>query len=122
MGIDGIGGKPPIGPNVGSNSAVPRSGESFSLERPDQVAVAESAAPVTTPDALERLQAGELSLDEYMDTRVEKAVAHLSQVLPADQLQLLKEQLKEQLQHDPTLEVLLKRATGLSPAELDDNG
>lgn len=122
MGIDGIGGKPPIGPNAGALGPSSPRGEGFSLERGAETAGAQGPADVSATSELERFHAGELSLDEYMDTRVDKAVAHLTSVLPPEQLELLKEQLKDQFKSDPNLQALLQRATGVVASEADDDG
>lgn len=124
MGIDGIGGKPPLGPNAGALGPSSPRGEEFSLERGGAAAGAHAPKDVSATNDLERFHTGELSLDEYMDTRVEKAVAHLTAVVPPEQLELLKEQLKDQFKSDPNLQALLQRATGVvaSEAEVDDNG
>jgi hypothetical protein len=123
MGIDGIGGKPPIGPGVGAVDSPSPRGQEFSLERSGAASSSQASADVSATDALDRFHAGELSLDEYMDTRVDKAVAHLAELLPPDQLDLLREQLKEQMQNDPSIGAMVQRVTGVAPsaAELDDN-
>jgi hypothetical protein len=122
MGIDGIGGKPPIGPAGVGGQAVPR-GEGFSLEQGGATPRIQPASEVSGTEALDRFHSGELSIDEYLDTRVDKAVEHLASVLPASHLELLKEQLKEQLKTDPSVGVLVQRATGVIPSDvgLDDN-
>lgn len=123
MGIDGIGGKPPIGPSGGPLGSAATSGGDFSLERGGGASDTR-ASEVSAGGALERLQAGELSLDEYVDTRVANAVAHLSNLLTPEQLEALRQQLKEQLQDDHTAAMLLQRATGVVSADtaLDDQG
>lgn len=114
MGIDGIGGGgiPPGGIGGPGGPGGPKgpkgSGEAFSVGATD---APEQAGP---SDALERVQRGELSVDEYLDTRVAEATAHLQNRLPAEQLDFVKESLREQLQTDPVLVELVKRATGAS--------
>jgi hypothetical protein len=83
----------------------------------------EAGRDVSGTEALERFHAGELSLDEYMDTRVDKAVAHLATLLPPEQFELLKAQLKDQMLNDPSAGVLVQRVTGALPSdtELGDN-
>lgn len=117
MGIDGIGsGRPPIGPASGA-STTQKSGETFSLERSGDSARAEATGGVGETADLERLQAGEISLNDYLQTRADKAVAHLSTLLPADQLDIIKEQLVNQMKQDPAVAALVQRATGVLPSD-----
>jgi hypothetical protein len=116
MGIDGIGsGRPPIGP-AGGASPTPKSGETFSLERSSSTRTEATTGVGETAD-LERLQSGEISLDDYLQTRADKAVAHLSSLLPPEQIELVKEQLVNQMKQDPALAALVQRATGVLPSD-----
>lgn len=118
MGIDGIGGgRPPIGPAAGGLSPTKTSGEGFSLERGSAASQVDSAQQVGSTAELERLQAGEISLDDYLQTRADKAVAHLETMLPKDQLDVVKEQLINQMKQDPTVAALVQRATGMMPTD-----
>lgn len=124
MGIDGIGGgKPPIGPSGGATGPSKASGEGFSLDRPSAAASAgaasktEASRAVSATAELERLQAGEISLDDYLQARANQAVAHLEAVVPAEQLQIIKEQLVHQMKQDPTVASLVQRATGVLPTD-----
>lgn len=126
MGIDGIGGgKPPFGPSTGAaNGASKVGGEGFSLDRTgasSKTAASQSEATesVSATADLERLQSGAISLDDYLQTRAEKAVAHLESVVPADQLELIKEQLVHQMKQDPSVASLVQRATGILPTDND---
>jgi len=120
MGIDGIG-KPPgtsITETGGASGATGASGalpaEPFSVDR------AASAAPSSKISAsLESLQRGELSLDQYLDGRVADATNHLVGKLSPDQLDFVKQSLREQMGTDPVLVELVQRTTGsASPPEL----
>jgi len=109
MGIDGIG-KPPIPPSGvpdGPASPSPAGGESF------RAAVA-AAAPVRESEALARLERGEIGLEEYLDQRVADAVAHLQSKLSAEQLAFVSQSLRDELETDPVLIELVRRATGAS--------
>ena len=126
MGIDGIGGgKPPIGPSAGANGAAKVGGEGFSLDRTGGSSKAstiernqiEQSHEVNATADLERLQAGEISLDDYLQTRADKAVAHLESVVSADQLSIIKEQLVHQMKQDPSVAALVQRATGILPTD-----
>ena len=114
MGIDGIG-KPP-GASIGSLGGVqsveaPRGAEPFTLDR---------AAPASPGErisaALSSLQRGELSLDQYLDGRVTDATHHLVGKISPEQLDFVKQSLREQLATDPVLVELVQRTTGSSPA------
>jgi hypothetical protein len=58
-----------------------------------------------------------MSVDQYLDTRVEQAVDHLRDKLSAEQLEFVKSSLREQLAADPVLAELVRRATGGAVAE-----
>jgi hypothetical protein len=114
MGIDGIG-KPP-GASIGSIGGVQsgeaaRGTEPFTLDR---------NAPASPSDrvsaALSSLQRGELSLDQYLDGRVTDATNHLAGKISPEQLDFVKQSLREQLATDPVLVELVQRTTGSSPA------
>ena len=117
MGIDGIG-KPP-GANIGgvpgatgSAGADPaRPAEPFSVDRG---AAAEAGSRIST--ALASVQRGELSIDQYLDARVTDATSHLAGKLSPDQLEFVKQSLREQLATDPVLVELVQRTTGTAAA------
>ncbi len=112
MGIDGIG-KPPSA-SIGSlggvqGSEAPRATEPFALDR------ATSAVPSERVSAaLSSLQRGELSLDQYLDGRVTDATIHLAGKISPEQLDFVKQSLREQLATDPVLVELVQRTTGSS--------
>ena len=114
MGIDGIG-KPPnasiggIGGVQGGDAA--RGAEPFVVDRSAPTAPSERVSA-----ALSSLQRGELSLDQYLDGRVNDATQHLVGKLSAEQLDFVKQSLREQLATDPVLVELVQRTTGSSPA------
>lgn len=116
MSIDGIG-RPPIppggaGPVAGSS---PTSGATETF----QIAPAEGAQPSAAPSPLSRLQSGELSVEQYLDLRVDEAVAPLAARLGPADLEMLKSSLRAQLETDPVLIELVRRATGSSPNEAE---
>jgi hypothetical protein len=111
MGIDGVG-KPggigPLGGAPGASSADPTSGASFKSELEGVAAGAR-----TDPSGpLSRLERGELSLQQYLDLRVEDATLHLQGRLDPEQLEFVKEALRQQLETDPVLLELVRRTTG----------
>lgn len=73
-----------------------------------------SAAPEATGsarnEALEQYLQGRLTLNEFLDGKVERAVAHLRGKVSAERLQIIKEVLREQLAESPGWVELLKRA------------
>src|SRR4051812_5762322 len=101
MGIDGIG-KPP---GVNSGSALggvsglegARPAESFSVEAKPSLSAAEPAsAGARLSPALVSVQRGELSVDRYLDSRVTEATSHLLGKLSPEQLEFVKQSLREQ--------------------------
>jgi hypothetical protein len=111
MGIDGVGkpGAPP-GPVDGIEGPGATQGEGFRVEEGDE------ANAATGSEALQQLERGELGLTEYLDVRVAEATRHLEGTLSPQQLEFVKESLKEQLATDPVLVQLVRRTTGSSPA------
>lgn len=73
-----------------------------------------SAAPkVTGParnEALKQYRQGRLTLDEFLDVKVERAVAHLRDKVSSERLEVIKEALREHLTESPCCAELLKRA------------
>jgi hypothetical protein len=114
MGIDGIGKPGPVAPPP-AEGALPSAAPDKIDER---LEVRESEAPARAAgsEALQALERGELSLDSYLEVRVDHAVEHLQGRLPAAELEFVKELLREQLRTDPVLVELVRRATGMTPA------
>ena len=111
MSIDGVG-KPPGGPpGIGGAGGIGKSGEEFRVGEPKAATGAQGS------DALGQLQRGEISVEQYLETRVEQAVEHLQSKLSAEQLDFVKSSLREQLSADPMLAELVRRATGGAVAE-----
>ena len=61
------------------------------------------------------MERGELTLEQYLDRRVEDAVRHLDGRVSHEQLDFVRETLREQLSNDPGLIELVRRATGATP-------
>jgi hypothetical protein len=112
MAIDGIG-KPPTPPSVGPSGATgiePKKAEAFAVGQPSAIAPPSNVSP-----ALEALRSGQLSLEQYLDQRVDQAVAHLANKLAPAELAFVKQSLRDQLETDPVLVELVQRTTaGLS--------
>ena len=113
MGIDGIGKLPPGGAAIGgvSGADAARPTEAFSLD-PNSATAPSSRVSA----ALSSLQRGELTLDQYLDGRVSDATSHLAGKLSPDQLEFVKQSLREQISTDPVLVELVQRTTGSAPA------
>ena len=112
MAIDGIG-PGSSAPKVGSGPvSVSGTGERFEV-------ATEGVARSQGPELLEQVQRGEVGLDVYLDVRVNDAVGHLEGKLLPEQLDFVKEELREQLRSDPVLIELVRRATGHSPESHD---
>jgi hypothetical protein len=113
MAIDGIGqngGAPKVGP--GPSSVSGSDSEKFEL-------LPESVERSDRAELLEQVQRGDIRLDAYLDVRVADAVGHLEGRLSPEQLEFVKEELREQLRSDPVLIELVRRATGQSPENPD---
>jgi len=105
MAIDGIGKAPPIAPPGGMLPT----GETGGTGGEFRVGETAAAAPA---GALARLERGEIGLEQYFDARVAEATAHLAGRMSAEQLEFVKQTLREELSSDPVLVELLQRATG----------
>ncbi len=125
MGIDGIGSKGPPAP-----PPPPRAGGAEGAARPTEAGrafeVGKAAAPVATPPsevsrgALERLRAGEIDADGYVDAKLHEATAHLG-ALPPARLDEIRAALRDRMTGDPALAELLRTAVGhASPPPGDD--
>lgn len=68
------------------------------------------SAPVSP--ALEKLRRGELSLEAYVDDRVERAMASMDPRLGEEQRQQLRQVLREHVMTDPALREQLAGLTG----------
>jgi hypothetical protein len=116
MSIDGIG-RPPGGPGgVGplpGPASPSASGEGFQVERGS----APSAAAVPSSGPLARLARGEIDVEQYLDARVEEAIAPLASKVPLESLEYIRTSLRAELENDPVLVELVRRATSAtSPA------
>jgi hypothetical protein len=114
MSINGIGGGGfrPTAPAPASQ-AVEKTGKKFDLSTSQTQSAKEVAS--ATPSELQKVQSGELTMDQYLDQRVDTAVSHVSSRLSPEQLGAVRQQLKDQLSTDPVLRQLVKQATGSSP-------
>lgn len=119
MGIDGInkpgGGGPRIGSSTpqGADSSFKSKLEAEGVQDAGSVEASTQSVGNAAVDKspLEQLDAGTLSVDEYLDLQVDQAVAHLEGKLPKSQLDFVRETLREQLSEDPVLVELVRRTT-----------
>ncbi len=68
--------------------------------------------------SLQRVQSGELSLEEYLEERTERALDHVRGKVDDDMLETIRVTLRAQLRSDPVLVELVRKATGQSPEPL----
>jgi len=66
--------------------------------------------------ALIKLKSGEMTLDEYLDDRADHAVAHLKTLVNGEQLQVVRQVVRDQLTTDPVLVEMVRQTTGRVPA------
>jgi hypothetical protein len=78
-----------------------------------QPKVNRDATTTTSPASqlLQRLEHGEITRDQYLDARVDEAIAPFAGKLTRDQLDFMRTTLREQLELDPMLIELTRRAT-----------
>jgi hypothetical protein len=73
-------------------------------------------------EAVQRLERGEISLDDYLEERIEEALVHLKDTVAPSTLENLRFVLREKLRTDPVLVESVRRATGLTPKPLTGAG
>lgn len=118
MGIDGIGkggGIPPQG-IPGEGVGIEKAGGTnapFSIEGSQKSERTDAVAPSTSSDVA-RVRAGEISIDQYLDLKVDEATRGLEGV-GAENLKAIKSMLRDQLSTDPALADLVQSATGHAP-------
>jgi hypothetical protein len=63
-------------------------------------------------ESLEKFRAGELTLEQYLDERVEKSLAHIKGKVTANVLAQVRETVRESLRTDPVLVESVRQTTG----------
>jgi hypothetical protein len=86
-------------------------------ERPPALENIANVKSAATP--LERLRAGQIDVNTYMDQKVTEATAHLRGLRPSE-LDSIQRMLRDKLASDPALADLVKGATGHMPVPQDD--
>jgi hypothetical protein len=110
MSIDGIGKRGGITPGASVPGAGPPAA-SFEVGAPSPVASAAPDAAGGASDAFLALERGEISVDQYLDARVESAVAPLLPRLSPEQLEFVRAELRSSLTTDPVLVELVRKTT-----------
>ena len=111
MSIDGIGKPGGVTPGAPAPGAAPAQG-SFQVGAPEAgAASAAGAAPAASSDAFSALERGEINVDQYLDARVEGAVAPLLSRLSPEQLEFVRAELRGALETDPVLVELVRKTT-----------
>ena len=109
MSIDGIGKRGGVTPGAPVPGAAPAQG-SFEVGAPGGVTAPEAASG--SSDAFTALERGEINVDQYLDARVEGAVAPLVSRLSPEQLEFVRAELRSALETDPVLVELVRKTTG----------
>jgi hypothetical protein len=80
----------------------------------DPQGAAAAGAARSTSDALRQLKEGEISLDQYLDYCADTGIADLKRtgLVKPEQLEFLRQLLRDQLTRDPVLVELVRRTTG----------
>ena len=110
MPVDGIGKPPSIPPPGGT----PATGGSAAL-RGEDFRVGTAAPSEIAGGDLARLERGEIELEAYLDARVGEATKHLEGRLARAELDFVRRALRAELESDPVLVELVRRATGRTP-------
>jgi hypothetical protein len=111
MSIDGIG-RPPGLPAAPASLDGPSGAEATESFHVDSTRRSTEAA---SSPLLSRLERGEIDVEHYLDARVEEAVAPLSNRLAPEALEFLRSSLRAELENDPVLVELVRRATASLP-------
>lgn len=116
MGIDSIGKKgPPTPPPPADVKGPARPSEAIRPFEVSRSAPPPQAGAVEAPrTAMERLRAGEVDVNGYVDLKVHEATAHLG-ALPPGELDQIRSALRDRLATDPGLVELVRKATGTVP-------
>lgn len=127
MGIDGIGNGGRIPPGgvggkapLGGPSATKETGRTFEVGDVQKANASKAAGETQAVQGaerspLERLRAGEIDVNGYVDLKVDAATKNLSG-LSRVELDQIRGVLRHQMAHDPAVMDLVKQATGALPA------
>jgi hypothetical protein len=107
MSVDGIGKRGGITPGAQPPGAAPATGSSFQVG----ATAPTEATGAAGSDAFTALERGEIGVDQYLDARVESAVAPLVSKLSPEQLEFVRGELRSALENDPVLVELVRKTT-----------
>lgn len=110
MSIDGIGKRGGVAPGTEVPGAAPAAG-SFEVGAASPASASALDAASGGSDAFLALERGEISVDQYLDARVESAVAPLLSRLSPEQLEFVRAELRSSLTTDPVLVELVRKTT-----------
>ena len=122
--VSGVGGPPGGGGKIGGPGAplpkgAPEGTDATRGSRPegarfgealDRTARTDATSAPTAATPLERLRAGEIDSKQYVELRVNEATAHLDGVLPPSDLEKIRADLHDLIEHDPDVAALVKSA------------
>ena len=108
MSIDGIGKRGGVVPGAAASGTGPAQ-SSFEVGATGEASGSSAAGG---SDAFHALERGEISVEQYLDARVESAVAPLLSRLSPDQLEFVRGELRSALETDPVLVELVRKTTG----------
>ena len=109
MSIDGMGKRGGVAPGAPAPGA-PASPGSFEVGKAEGTGGVAAAGAAS--DELAALERGEISVEQYLDARVEGAVAPLLARLSPEQLEFVRAELRSALATDPVLLELVRKSTG----------
>ena len=107
MSIDGIGKRGGVAPGA----SVPGASPAHSAFEVGGSEAASAPAAAGASDAFLALERGEINVDQYLDARVESAVAPLLARLSPEQLEFVRAELRSALTTDPVLVELVRKTT-----------
>jgi hypothetical protein len=108
MSIDGIGKRDGAAPGAAVPGAAPAQG---SFELGATAAAQAPTAATGASEALNALERGDITVDQYLDARVESAVEPLLSRLSPEQLEFVRAELRSALTTDPVLVELVRKTT-----------
>ena len=117
--VSGVGGPPGGGGKIGGpgapSPAIPK--DAIDATKPtagakfgEALSRTEASGATSAATPLERLRSGEIDAKQYVELRVSEATAHLEGVLPPGDLDKIREDLHDLIEHDPDVAALVKSA------------